>query len=137
MTLKEFVGKYKGKKIDYDGAYGAQCVDVFRQYCKDVLNIPHTGAVTGARELYTNYEKLSLEKKYFERIEYKSGVKAQAGDVAVFDATANNKYGHVAIVLEDGKDFIKVFEQDGFAQTGAYIISRPHRKLLGFLRIRN
>ena len=51
MTLDEFVEKYNGKKIDYDGHYGAQCVDVFRQYCKDVLAIPHTGGVVGAAEL--------------------------------------------------------------------------------------
>ncbi len=47
MTLDEFVKKYLGKKVDYDGQYGAQCVDLFRQYCKDVLGIPHTGGVIG------------------------------------------------------------------------------------------
>ena len=61
MTLTEFVKKYNGKKIDYDGRYGAQCVDVFRQYCKDVLEIPHTGGVVGAAELYTKYDELPLE----------------------------------------------------------------------------
>ena len=48
MTLDEFVKKYNGKKVDYDGRYGCQCVDLFRQYCEDVLNIPHTGGVIGA-----------------------------------------------------------------------------------------
>lgn len=28
MTLEEFVKKYNGKKVDYDNAYGAQCVDL-------------------------------------------------------------------------------------------------------------
>ena len=34
MTLEEFVNKYIGRKVDFDGAYGAQCVDLFRQYNK-------------------------------------------------------------------------------------------------------
>ena len=25
ITLDDFVNKYKGKKVDYDGVYGAQC----------------------------------------------------------------------------------------------------------------
>ena len=48
MTLSEFITKYDRKIVDYDGAYGAQCVDLFRQYSKDVLGIKeHTGAVRG------------------------------------------------------------------------------------------
>ena len=50
MKIEEFINKYLNKIVDFDGAFGAQCVDVFRQYCKDVLEIPHTGAVEGARK---------------------------------------------------------------------------------------
>ena len=31
ITLEEFVNKYNGKKVDADGCFGAQCVDLFRQ----------------------------------------------------------------------------------------------------------
>ncbi|QEJ95318.1 CHAP domain-containing protein [Treponema phagedenis] len=133
MSLDEFVKKYLGKKVDYDGHYGAQCVDLFRQYCKDVLKIPHTGGVIGASELYTKYEKLPLEMKYFERIPRTKG-KPQAGDVAVFMPTKGNKYGHVAIVISADKETLTVFEQDGFAQTGTYIVTRSYTYILGFLR---
>lgn len=33
-TPLEFFNKYNGKVIDYDGAYGAQCVDGFKVFCK-------------------------------------------------------------------------------------------------------
>src|SRR5574344_661086 len=69
MKIDEFITKYSGKKVDFDGAYGAQCVDLFRQYCKDVLGLPHTGAVEGAEGLWNNYDKLPVEQKYFERID--------------------------------------------------------------------
>ena len=136
MTLAEFVEKYNGKKIDYDGHYGAQCVDVFRQYCKDVLAIPHTGGVVGAAELYTKYDTMPLEQKYFERVPYKAGMLPEAGDVVIFAPTESNKYGHVAIVLEASSEAIAVFEQDGFAQDGAHIGSWSYRRVLGFLRKR-
>ena len=136
MTLTEFVDKYNGKKIDYDGRYGAQCVDVFRQYCKDVLAIPHTGGVVGAAELYTKYEAMPLEQKYFERIPYKAGMQPKAGDVVIFGSTKTNSYGHVAIVLDASTKEIAVFEQDGFKQDGAHVGSGNYARVLGFLRKR-
>lgn len=136
MTLDEFVKTYNTKKVDYDGRYGAQCVDLFRQYCKDVLNIPHTGGVIGAVELFTNYEKLPLEKKYFEKIETVKQTPIE-GDVVIFKSTAKNKFGHVAIVLSADNLSMTVFEQDGFAQTGAYITERKYYNALGFLRKRS
>lgn len=136
MTLNEFVEAYNGTKIDYDGRYGAQCVDVFRQYCKDVLDIPHTGGVVGAAELYTKYEAMPLEQKYFKRIPYKEGMQPDAGDVVIFGTTKTNKYGHVAIVLDSSSEEIAVFEQDGFKQTGAHVSSWSYARVLGFLRKR-
>ena len=136
MTLEQFVETYNGKKVDYDGHYGAQCVDLFRQYCKDVLEIPHTGGVVGASELYTKYEAMPLEKRYFERIPYKAGMQLEAGDVVIFAPTKSNKYGHVAIVLDASSEEIAVFEQDGFAQDGAHVTSWNYARVLGFLRKR-
>ena len=136
MTLEQFVEKYNGKKIDYDGQYGAQCVDVFRQYCKDVLAIPHTGGVVGAADLFTKYDAIPLEQKYFERIPYKAGMQPKAGDVVIFGSTKTNSYGHVAIVLDASSEEIAVFEQDGFKQDGAHVGSWNYARRLGFLRKR-
>ena len=135
MTLDEFVKRYNGKKVDFDGRYGCQCVDLFRQYCEDVLKIPHTGGVIGASELYTKYEAMPLEIKYFEKIEFK-GTPPIAGDVVIFKPTKKNGFGHVAIVLAADNLSMTVFEQDGYAQTGAYIIDRKYYNTLGFLRKR-
>jgi hypothetical protein len=132
MKFEEFINKYFGKKVDFDGVYGAQCVDLFRQYCKDVLNIPHTGGVEGAKDLYLNYNKMEGEKLYFNRINKGS---FQFGDVVIWNATETNKYGHVALfVSEISADSILVFEQNGFTQDGAKFAVRNKTNLLGVLR---
>lgn len=132
MTLVEFVKKYNGKKVDFDGVYGAQCVDLFRQYNKEVWGNPHTGAVQGAKDLYLKYEELPEEKKYLKRISDSNDY--AIGDVIIFDATVTNKFGHVAIILGALEDAFILFEQDGFAQDGAKISVRTAYNVLGFLR---
>lgn len=136
MTLEEFVNKYNGRPVDYDGVYGAQCVDLFRQYVKEVWEIKeHTGSCStsgGAKDLYLDYNKMPIEKKYFTRSSTKS---PKAGDVVIWDSSQTNKYGHVAICLGVlGKDTIIVFEQDGFKQNGANVNIRSKGNMLGVLR---
>ena len=136
MTLVEFIDKYDGKKVDFDGAYGAQCVDLFRQYTKEVLGIKeHTGpcqTTGGAKDLYLDYDKMPVEKKYFYRSKQKNWVQ---GDILIWDSTPTNKYGHVAIFLAKigANDFL-VFEQNGITQNGAEIKMRSCTNLLGYLR---
>lgn len=131
MTLDEFIKKYEQKQIDYDKAFGSQCVDVFRQYSKEVLNIPqHTGAVEGAKDLYLNFDKMPLMSKYFQKV-----YTPQKGDIVIFDGNKTNRYGHVAIVLYATPKTIIVFEQDGFNQEkGCHFEFWDYNRLLGFLR---
>lgn len=134
MSFEEFIIKYNGKKVDFDGAFGAQCVDLFRQYNKEVWENPHTGAVDGAKDLVVNYERMPLEQRFLSLFPVNRDL-VRAGDVAVWNATEKNKYGHVAIVvgfLGDGS--LIVFEQDGFKQDGAKLNVRSIKNLLGFLR---
>lgn len=132
MTLTHFIKKYNGKKVDFDGAFGAQCVDLFRQYNKEVWGNPHTGAVEGAKDLILNYDNLPLEQKHLEKNPRYFFPKA--GDVAVWGASSSNKYGHVAIVVYTEDNNLIVFEQDGFKQDGAKLNIRTDDNLLGFLR---
>lgn len=133
MTLIDFINKYIKTRVDFDGAYGAQCVDLFRQYCKDVLELPHTGAVEGAKDLFEKYDNLPLEKKYFYR--RNRLLEASPGDIAVWGATKTNPYGHVAIVVQNDYYNLVVFEQNGFTQEGAKLEIRDKNNLLGYLRL--
>ena len=136
MSLDEFVHQCSGKKIDFDNCFGPQCVDLFRQYCKDVLNIEHTGPCSttgGAKDLFLDYPKMPLEKKYFSRITSKKFI---PGDTLIWNSTETNKYGHVAIYLGKLDTMLIVFEQDGFKQDGAKINVRAYDNLLGALRFK-
>lgn len=135
MTLEEFVKVYNGRKVDYDGVYGPQCVDLFRQYVWDVLGIKeHTGSCSssgGAKDLFLDYHKMPIEKKYFTRSASKT---CKAGDILIWNESLTNKYGHIAICLGViGNSYI-VFEQDGFLKDGAKINIRGRENLLGYLR---
>ena len=110
------------------------CVDVFRQYCADVLNIEHTGGVNGAKDLFLDYFKMPKEQKYFMLVKDKDGVKYKEGDILVWNATKTNQYGHVAILLAEMNGDLIVFEQNGFTQDGAKIALRTKENLLGALR---
>lgn len=132
MKLDEFINKHINTKVDFDNAFGAQCVDLFRQYCKDVLNIPHTGAVEGAKDIFLNYGKLPLEQKYFKKY---STNNPKPADVIIWNETKTNKYGHIAIVVSSlSNNKVLVFEQDGFKQDGAKLAIRTTENMLGVLR---
>lgn len=137
MTLEEFVKKYNDKQVDFDHAYGAQCVDLFRQYAKEGLGISeHTGSCAtsgGAKDLFLDYSKMPIEKKYFIRSTQKNWI---PGDVLIWDATEKNQYGHVAIFLAKLGNSFLVFEQNGITQAGAEIQVRTRDNLLGYLRKR-
>ena len=136
MLLDDFVKKYEGKKVDFDGAFGAQCVDLARQYWKEGLGIlEHTGPCSttgGAKDLFLDYEKMPIEKKYFIKIQINKVF--IPGDTLIWDSTETNKYGHVAIYLGTLNDSVIVFEQNGFKQDGAKVTVRSKEKLLGALR---
>lgn len=123
MTLKRFVVTYNGQKVDFDGANGFQCVDLFRQYCNDVLNIKQVPPVDGAKDLINNPGKFKVSKGAYA-----------PGDILIYGPTTNNKFGHVCILvaLLDSDTFI-VFEQDGLKQDGAKLSVRGKDNLLGCL----
>lgn len=92
MTLQEWIDKNTGQPMDFDGKYGNQCVDLFRFYLQDVLNVPQPPGVKGAKDLSTNYDP-----KYFEWVKNTDGVVPSPGDILIFDASAGNPFGHVSV----------------------------------------
>lgn len=90
MNYENFKNKYLGKKVDYDGAYGAQCWDLAEQYVVECLNLPeYILAGCGVVNNLLIEPKLSVMKEYFDVIPLD---KKQPGDIEVFD------FGHIAIM---------------------------------------
>lgn len=116
-----------GKKVDFDGSHGAQCVDLYRQYCNDVLGVSQSPPVEGAKDIIDKPGKLSVTRD-------SALADYSRGDVLIWGATKSNPYGHVAILVAiyNTKYFV-VLEQDGFRQDGAKLAFRSREGLLGCL----
>lgn len=127
MTLTQFIKQNLGSKVDFDGNFGGQCVDLYRQYCADVLCVPQSPAVDGAKDIINNPGTLKVTRD-------SALADYSRGDVLIWGATSSNKYGHVAILVEiyNTKYFI-VLEQDGFKQDGVKLAFRSRENLLGCL----
>jgi len=97
MNLDQFIEKYKGKGVDYDHFYSTQCVDLIRQYIKEVLNQPQPRGVVGAKDFWTNYESDPNLNQYFNKIpKTQEGIPSK-GDIIVWGSTYG-KFGHIAII---------------------------------------
>ncbi len=94
MNLDEFVNKYLGKKVDWDGYYGGQCVDLYRQYVHDVLGLPQSPGVGGAAEIWNT---AGDEYLYIDNDPYAI---PQPGDIVIWNRREGGGFGHVAIYLD-------------------------------------
>lgn len=127
ISLTQFIKKYLGTKVDFDGKFGPQCVDLARQYYSEVLDVPQFPPVEGAKDIIKNPGKLKVIKEG-ALADYSSG------DVLIWGASKTNQFGHVAILVSiyNTKYFI-VLEQDGFKQDGCKLAFRSRENLLGGL----
>jgi len=149
MNLQEFVDKYKGKPVDFDGQYGAQCVDLVRRYIKEVWELPRQPeGVIGAEEFYFKHESRPIQRGLCRCTGYYAAdCPPPAGSVVVFKAHPGNRYGHIAICLSADASGMDVFEQDGIAneralkegrpQEGAKISRWSYNRLAGWLEKKN
>ena len=144
MTLQEFVDKYKGKPVDFDGVYGAQCVDLARQYFKDVWELPkQPESVVGAADFFFKHDSRPLQRELCRCIPYSGTAQPPIGSLVIFKSAGSNKFGHIAICIEATPHGMNTFEQDGIAnakaleegreQKGAYIGHWNYDRLVGWL----
>jgi len=89
MTVKQWLNSVNGKYIDYDGAYGAQCVDLVKKYFVEVIGIP--AIRNNAVDYWTNYPTA-----HFTKIVNTPSFIPQSGDICIW-GTAVGQYGHISI----------------------------------------
>ena len=92
MSYQSFKNKWLGKSVDFDRAYGAQCVDLIKQYVFEETNIK-AGSWGNAIDYWRapNPQFLSL---------YARVGSAQAGDIVVLkpiDSARSHANGHIGI----------------------------------------
>lgn len=134
MTLTDFIAKWNGKGIDFDKAYGDQCMDLMHQYVVEVLGLSDGRilAAPAAKDVYLNFSTI-FGNQYFDRIANTPTGVPQKGDIILW-GTGLGPYGHVAI-FRDG-DINKFFSFDQNFPTGSkcHIQQHDYKGVLGWLR---
>lgn len=132
MTYQEFKSKWLGKGINYDGAYGNQCMDVYRMYVKEVLGCPQSPPVQGAKDVWSTYLP-----EYFERIANSPTGVPQQGDIVIWGM---NPYGHIAICDKAATSTLTCFEQNWKEGDGSGVteirLHGNYNNVLGWLRFK-
>lgn len=127
MTLQEFVDKYNGKKVDWDGNYGPQCFDLFQYYNQEVVGGSFVGG-SGAKDIWNTYPK-----DLYEKIPNTPEGVPQAGDVMIW-GSGYGQYGHVAIVTEADVMKFKALSQNDPIGRETHIREYTYDFVLGWLR---
>ena len=144
MNLTEFVEKYKGKPVDFDKAHGAQCVDLARQYMKDVWGfVRQPEGVVGAADFFFKHDSRPIQCELCNCVTYTGMIRPPIGALLIFKSSNTNQYGHIAICVDTTSHDMTVLEQDGIAnaaalkegkpQKGAYIGKWNYDRLIGWL----
>jgi hypothetical protein len=124
-----FLRAYLNKGVDYDKAFGNQCVDIYRQYAYDNgwAQYPPMGS-GGAKSIRA---MPALDGKVGQTETDLPAV----GDVVIYDATQSNPYGHVAVCVATLPGCHIVIEQNGFDPQGlAYLAKRENESILRCIR---
>lgn len=97
LTFTDWIKKYRGKKTDYDGAYGVQCVDLIDCFIDKCLGLKK-GFWGNAKDWWTDRNKSAWLKNNFDFIKptYKNG-ELKAGDIGI---RTSGTYGHIFIIAE-------------------------------------
>ena len=134
MTFADFLTKYNGKYIDFDGYYGAQCMDLMHQYCLEFLGISDHSVLAApcAKDVYNNFSTIK-GNELFEQIGNTPTGVPQDGDIMFWNT---GTYGHVAIFLEGTISTFNSFDQNWPVGSPNHIQNHTYSNVLGWLRFK-
>lgn len=137
MTYSDFIWKWNTRYCDYDGRYGNQCVDLMRQYCKDVLGVDGYIAIPprgNAKDIFYAFR----DNAYFKKVLNTPTGIPKKGDVLFFKTSLWFPFsfgiaGHVGIVDNADLYNITLFNQN--YPTGRYCEFRrfKYKDCIGWL----
>lgn len=107
MTLQEWRDKYIGKPLDWDGQYGAQCVDACRFYVRDVLGFDQFKPVNGASEIFD-----IAQADLYDKVENSPTGIPPYGSILIWKKTTKLPYGHVAMCFDKNATTSKFISLD-------------------------
>lgn len=134
ITLTDFITKYNGKEVDFDGYYGAQCVDLVQYWAQNLGGSPFWG---------DTYQIYSQAGTFYVQIPNPPVGGPKEGDIVVWAYTYNWAGGHVGIATGKGistgaaTDWFECFEQNDPTGSACQLKTYPFNSVMGWLRPKN
>ena len=125
MTVSEFINKYNGKGIDFDGYYGFQCMDLVEQYNKEVVSAPRLGG--NAIDVWTNYPKAFYDKV----VNSPSNIPLK-GDVVIWNQGVG-QFGHIGVFYAGDVYKFQSFDQNWPISSICHVQPHNYNNVLGWL----
>lgn len=134
MTFSDFIAKWNGRGIDFDGYYGDQCMDLMHQYIVEVLGLTDGRilAAAAAKDVYLNFNNI-FGREYFQKIDNTPTGVPQKGDI-VFWGTGLGPFGHVAMFIDGDVNKFNSFDQNFPINTKCHVQNHNYIGVLGWLR---
>lgn len=131
--LSNWINTFNNRYLDYDHAYGAQCVDLYAYYTSGFVG-GRPNPVGYAPEIYNNFDQRAYHQVGNNNVSH-------MGDVAVWGQGPYTPMGHVAIVVGDnGNGTLRVLQSNarGYAaddpRNTSIISNISKAALMGYLR---
>ena len=103
ITFDDWIKQTQGRYWDMDGAYGAQCWDLWAKYCMDLYGASVSDCITPTGYAEGNYTRFPTNAKMAQIFEKKPADYVPVkGDVAFWNFSSQHTGSHVSIVMEDG-----------------------------------
>lgn len=134
ITFEKWVNTNLGKGIDFDGAYGVQCVDLAKHYIKNVLGITPQ-SIGNAIEYYNKRNSSKYLTDNFTWISNTPDFIPQKGDLCVFTSKSGN--GHISVANGEGTtSYFYSYDQNypSAKHEPMTLIKHSYKSFLGVLR---
>lgn len=125
MSLQDFIARYTGKSADFDGYYGAQCVDLAQFYAKEL----------GAPRFWGNAKDIAGQTQgWWTWIPNTAGGSPNPGDVVIWDGRVGGGAGHIAIAVSGNKNGFTSFDQNWPTNSLPHLQAHDYYAVVGWLR---
>lgn len=134
ISLDDFIKKYDGKGIDFDGAYGNQCMDLMHFYCVEVLGISDGKVLAAptAAQVFSNFEGVKGFQMFDKVVNTPDGVPSK-GDIMFWNTTVGSA-GHVAVFVDGDANSFRSFDQNWPVGSKCHIEKHTYKGVAGWLR---
>lgn len=125
MNLSDFINRYNGKFVDFDGYYGAQCVDLAQFYAREL----------GAPRFWGNAKDIAGQTGgWWTWVPYTGVNTPPAGSVVIWDGRVGGGAGHIAIGLPGStRAGFKSLDQNWPTNSGVAVRDHNYYAVAGWL----